>query len=133
MSRILTPDDIPESMKPKKASTQVLHKNLMIALEKKYPGVSFLYDDHGGKRTAWELEILDFKTGGVLTLKNLWISGRMGVTIKLKNTHDEIERQVVYYAGELLERYNVAREQALDMRENLLGIPRSFTGEAIHQ
>lgn len=133
MSNIITPDTLHEDM-PESPTTAHLRANIMAALEREFPGASFLYNDEAmTKRSAWILDIKDFKSGGVLTLRNLWISGRMGVTIKLKNTHKEIVRDVIYYASELFERYNIARSQGFDMREDLMGIPRNFNGEALQQ
>ena len=124
-------NDIPECEKPESPTTFLLRKNILTALHETYPQVSKWADY--GITTAWVIDIQDFKTGGTITIRNLWISGKMGVRIKMRHSHTEILRQVVYYAGELLERYNIQREKGLDMREELLHIPRNFTGSAIPQ
>lgn len=127
-------DDVAEDELPPSPTDIHLRKNLLIALHKHFPGASVWSDPSDPFRTtAWLIDIKSFATGGIITVRNLWISPRMGFVVHMKDTHDEIERQVVKYAAELFERYRVAREQGYDMREKLLGIKRDFRGEAIHQ
>lgn len=113
------------------ATTRTLRKNIMTALFQAYPVQSGWPDPTGVRTTAWVLDIKYFPSGGVLTLRNLWISGKMGVTIPLKPSHETIVQDCVKYAGELFERYGVSREKGLKMREELLGMPRHWSGEAI--
>lgn len=111
-----------------------LRKRLIAALHRNFPGASRWTDPENPERTtAWLIDIKSFKTGGVITVRNLWLSSRMGFTVKMTTTHEDIEKKVVYYAAELFERYNVAREQAFEMRDQLLGVERDFRGEAVHQ
>lgn len=128
---MMNPKDIPESMKPDTPTTALLRHNILVELHRHFPHVSKWADE--GVTTAWIIEIQAFKTGGDITVRNLWLSGNMGFRLKMKDTHDEILKKVVYYAAELLERYDIAREKGLDMREELLHIPRHINGSAIPQ
>lgn len=127
-------EDVAMEDLPPSPTDIALRNNLLIALHKNFPGAS-VWSDPGDplRTTAWLIDIKSFKTGGIITVRNLWISSRMGFVVHMKDTHDEIERQVVKYAAELFERYRIAREQGFEMREKLIGIPRNFRGEAIHQ
>jgi hypothetical protein len=132
--KIIPADDLAYEDLPPSPTDVVLRKNLLIALHKKFPGASMWTDPNDPMRqTAWLIDIKSFPTGGVITVRNLWISSRMGFTVKMKDTHDEIENQVLKYAAELFERYNLARKQGFDMRDKLLSMKRDFRGEAIHQ
>lgn len=131
---IIDPEDICYTDLPESPIDRSLRKRLIAALHHNYPGASTWYDPEDPHRTtAWLIDIKSFKTGGVVTVRNLWISSQMGFTVKMATTHEDIEKQVVYYAAELFERYNIARQQALDMKDKLLGVKRDFRGEAIHQ
>lgn len=128
-------DDTAAADLPERPTTQKLRKEIVSLLVRNFPGASFLYDENEQPvRLAWIIDILDHEKGGVIQLRNLWIGSEFGVIVKMESdTHDEILRKVVYYAAELFERYRIKREQAYDMREELLGIPRDFRGAAIHQ
>ena len=125
-------DDLPEHLKPESATTILLRKNILTTLKKHYPHV-FGWNDLSdpNRTTAWLIDIKTFPTGGVVTIKNLWLSGNMGVTIHLR-TLTPPYKSIVSNVGELLERYNIARDKALDVREQILNIPRDFRGEAIY-
>ena len=124
-------EDLPEHLKPERATTTVLRKNILITLKKHYPHVFGWNSPMDQLRTtAWLIDIKTFQSGGVVTIRNLWLDGNMGVTLKLKTLDAPT---IVRYAGELLERYNIAREKGLDMREKLLNMPRDFRGVAEYQ
>ena len=133
MSRLLNPkDDRLHEEKFERATTHLLRKNIMDVLNRHYPHVStWPVTMHSTDRaTPWAIDILDFPTGGIVTIKNLLFSGKMGVSIRLKSLDPE-GKVIVRHVGEYLERYNVARSKGLDMREKLLGMPRDFRGEAV--
>ena len=123
--------------KPECATTALMRKNILAVLEKHYPhmcqwpgdGISRL-----ANRSPWVIDIKDFKTGGIVTIRNLLLSGEMGVTIKMVSLDaDPDYRSIIRFVGELLERYNITREKCLDIRDDIYGLDRDFRGHAIAQ
>jgi hypothetical protein len=118
MSQLLVPDD-DAAIGPPPAAVAVLHNNLMWALKKAYPHVE----------NGWMIQIdVD---GGVVSVRNLMLSGKMGFTMKIANIDSEM-RNVVRHGGELLERYRIARQKNTDMREALANMRRKPIGEAVY-
>ena len=131
---IVDPKDLCHEEKTERPTTQLLRKNIMTALVKYYPHMSVWPGEASlfVTRSPWLIDIKDFETGGVVTIRNLLLSGSMGVTLHLHQVQqDPDQRSVVRYVGELLERANIAREKALDMREAIYGMPRNWRGNAI--
>ena len=127
-------DDVAFEELPPTPQARKLHKDIVNMLVVNFPGQSYLYDDFNQPtRLAWEVQVNDDPMRGTVTLVNLWISSEFGVIIPINNDHKHILKDVYKYACELFERYNITREKAFDMREDLLGIPRDFRGAAIHQ
>lgn len=129
-------DDRLHEEKGERATTALLRKNIMNSLMRHYPhmsvwpGEAAMFID----RSPWMVDIKDFKTGGVVTIRNLLLSGNMGVTIHLSQLQQDPDfKLVMRYVGELLERYNITREKGLDMREAIYGMPRNWRGNAIAQ
>jgi len=128
--------DLLHEEKGERATTALLRKNMLATLHTHYPQVSQWRDMANPTRTtAWLIDIRDFKTGGVVTIRNLWLSGSFGVMIHLKSLDPE-GRVLVRYAGELLERYNIARDKGIAQKaviDNILNATRNFKGEMIHE
>jgi hypothetical protein len=122
--------------KGERPTTLLMRKNIMAILFKHYPHMSKWPGDLISTidRSPWIIDIKDFNTGGVVTIRNLMLSGTMGVTIHLLNLQaDPDYKCIVMNVGELLERYNIARGKALDIRETIYGMPRDWRGNAIAQ
>ena len=56
----------------------------------------------------------------------------MAIKLKSLNTDPDF-KLIMRSAGELLESYRITREKALDIREDIYGMPRDFRGLAIVQ
>jgi hypothetical protein len=94
-----------------------LCRNLIARLEQSYP--AFV--------GAWRVTINE--PGGVIQVTNLLLSGRMGFLMKIAGIDLE-GRKVVRAAGELLERYRIARSGAVSMlRGQVFEQQRDFRGE----
>ena len=120
--------------KAERPTTALLRKNIMACLHRHYPHMSKWPGESAGfiERSPWLIDIKDFKTGGVITIRNLLLSGSSGVTIKLKSLNTDPDLKIIMRnAGLLLERYKITREKALDIREDIYGMPRDFRGLAI--
>jgi hypothetical protein len=105
---------------PETPTESLLRKNLLDTLNRHYPHMS----------GAWVIDI-DSK-GGIIQVRNLALSGRMGFVMHI-NKIDPDFKNVVRFGGELLERYNIARQRGLDMRDQLSNLRRNALGEAIHE
>jgi hypothetical protein len=135
MGRIILPgDDIAEEEKAERPTTALLRKNILDVLHRHYPAWSIWEDPFDPQRTtAWLIDIKDFATGGIITVQNLYMTGDMGVMIKLANiVNDPDLKKVVMYVGELLERYGLSREKAVKMRDEIYKIKRDFKGHAVY-
>lgn len=101
------------------AVVKSLHDNIMGSLNKHYP--KFI--------GYWHLTInVD---GGVIQVRNLLLSGKMGFVMKIVDVDPE-GRKVMRYAGELFERYGIARKKAIDLRDSIQGMKRNNIGEAAY-
>lgn len=85
-------------------SVVVLHDNMIKALRKVYPA----FADY------WKIRV-DTR-GGIVQVWNLAISGEMGFVLHITKIDPEMKR-VRELAGQLLERYNVARGRALSIKQ----------------
>lgn len=131
---ILTKDDILHEHKGERPTTLMLRKNIMNVLRRHYPQVSYWPGDDPNliARSPWLIDIKDFDTGGVITIRNLILSGTMGTVLLMKDVQSDPDLKcVIMQVGELLERYKIAREKALEIRESIYGMPRDWRGHAI--
>lgn len=80
-----------------------LHNNMIKALRKEYPA----FKDH------WHITI-DTR-GGIVQVRNLLLSGDMGFVLHITKIDPEM-RRVRKEAGELLERFRVARGRQLSIQ-----------------
>jgi hypothetical protein len=80
----------------------VLHNNLINALRKAFPG----WED------SWHITI-DTR-GGIVQIRNLLLSGDMGFVLHITKIDSEM-RIVREKAGELFERFNVARSKGMEI------------------
>ena len=113
----LTLDDLGQVAPPAVVS---LHNNMIKALRKAYPDWA----------DTWHITI--DTEGGMVAVRNTAISGKMGFYMKIANIDPEM-RQVVRYAGELFERYNIARQRGIDIKQALADLKRSGTNEPLHE
>ncbi len=104
---------------PISGAGQTLGRNLVARLESVYPAFA----------GAWRVCINE--PGGVIEVTNLMLSGRMGFLMHIAKIDPE-GRKVVRAAGELLERYRIARSGAIrSVLEGVLEQRRDFRGELI--
>lgn len=108
-----------EDGNPVPAGVRVLHNNLYTALNKAYP-----------KWTGSWLITIDTR-GGVVMIRNQLISGKMGFYMHIAKIDSEM-RNVVRHAGELFERYYVARDKGVEVSTAVNDMKRKFSGEAVH-
>ena len=101
------------------AAVKSLHNNVMGSLNKHYPR----FIGH------WHLSI-DIE-GGIIQVRNLALSGKMGFIMKIVDVDPE-GRKVMRNAGELLERFKVTRKKAFDLRDSIANLQRNKIGEATH-
>lgn len=94
-----------------------LMRNMVAALQKHYP------------QHSWAVSVDE--AGGVVQVRNLALSGRMGFLMKITSVDPE-QRNVVRHAGELLERYRVARGKAVDLRDQIRRAERKINGEMVY-
>jgi len=104
---------------PVPAAVSVLHNNMRVTLMKAYPHM----------QDSWLISI--DTGGGVVQVRNSLLSGRMGFIMKIAEMDSE-GRKLRNYAGELLERYRVARNAGTDMREQMANMEINSIGEAVH-
>lgn len=105
---------------PVPATVLVLQNNLIKALHKAYP----TWKDN------WHI-VIDTR-GGIVQIRNTAISGKMGFVMHITKIDPEM-RKVVKAAGELFERYNIARGKGVDIRQALAELKRSPKGHAIYE
>ncbi len=104
---------------PISGAGQTLGRNLIARLESVYPAFA----------GAWRVCINE--PGGVIEVTNLMLSGRMGFLMHIAKIDPE-GRKVVRAAGELLERYRIARSGAVRaVLEGVFEQKRDFRGELI--
>lgn len=129
-------DDRLHEEKAERPTTALLRKNIMNLLNRHYPHMGSWPGEAALmiNRSPWLIEIKDFETGGIITIRNLMLSGKMGIVLKMDQVQTDPEgKLIVRLVGELLERYNIQREKALDIRESIYGMPRNWRGDAIAQ
>lgn len=104
---------------PVSGAGQTLCRNLIARLESFYPNFT----------GAWRVCINE--VGGTIEVTNIMLSGRMGFLMHIAKIDPE-GRKVVRAAGELLERYRIARSggQAAAI-EQVFGQARDFRGELV--
>lgn len=102
------------------AGVLVLQNNLITALHKAYP----LWKDN------WHI-VIDTR-GGIVQIRNTAITGKMGFVMHIEKIDSEM-RNVVRHAGELLERYNIARQKGGDIRIALADLKRDNRLEPIYE
>lgn len=110
-------DDLGQIVPP---GISMLHDNMLIALRNAYPAWA----------ESWFIRI-DTR-GGIVQVYNIWFSGRMGFVMHITKIDPEM-RRVVKAAGELFERYGIARKKAIDIRQALSDIKRNPIQEAIYE
>lgn len=101
-----------------KAASQIMCKNALDTLNKKYPGY------------AWVVMVDD--VAGVMNIECWNISGRMGYTLHMTNLmHDAgvMNKKVMRAGGELLERYGLNRNRARETE--IRSVKRDFRQESI--
>lgn len=89
----------------------VLHNNMIKALRKAYPWA----------KDYWKITI-DTR-GGIVQVRNLLLSGEMGFVLHITKIDPEMKR-VREMAGELFERYNVARGRGLSIQQALQDVQK---------
>tara|TARA_R110000851_G_scaffold322733_1_gene488914 strand:- start:460 stop:813 length:354 start_codon:yes stop_codon:yes gene_type:complete len=99
------------------SSVRMLHNNMYIALNKNWPKWA----------GAWLIRI-DIN-GGVVDVLCPPISGEMGFRLKIVDV-DPGMRTVVKNAGELLERYDIARGKGIAIRDAIRGLKFNGIGQA---
>ena len=92
-----------------------LHNNLIKALRKEYPAFA----------DTWKITI-DTR-GGIVQVRNMALSGEMGFVLHITEIDPEM-RRVRKLAGELFERYNVARNKGLKIREAMQDVKADGIG-----
>jgi hypothetical protein len=105
---------------PVPATVIVLQNNLIKALHKAYP----TWKDN------WHI-VIDTR-GGIVQIRNTALSGKMGFVMHITKIDSEM-RKVVRAAGELFERYNVARKKGGDIRQALADLKRDPRGHFIYE
>jgi len=120
LSNLVVPDGDGNFVEKPPASVELLARNLLTALNKHY-GEDWMQ--------GWKI-IID-QRGGIIQVRNLLLSGKMGFVMKITDADPEM-RNVVRHAGELFERYSVARDKRVDVREAVHNLEMKPTGEAKH-
>lgn len=117
MSILGIPQIITDVAAPVSGAGQTLCRNLIARLEQFYPAF------------AGEWRVTINEQGGTVEVTNMALSGRMGFLMHI-NKIDPEGRKVVRAAGELLERYRIARSGAISMlRGQVREQARDFRGE----
>jgi len=101
-----------------KAASQIMCKNALDTLYKKYPGYT------------WMVMVDD--VGGIMNIECLNASGRIGFTLHLNNiVHDVgvLNKEVMRAGGELLERYGLSRNRA--KADEIQNMKRDYRQEAV--
>jgi hypothetical protein len=104
----------------KDAAIRTLGNNILTELCKHYPA----YEG------CWHITIDARSTGGVVKITNMAFSGRMGFTIPIEKIDGDY-KNVMRLGGELLERYGVLRDKAVNLRDEMGKLKIDWCGEAI--
>lgn len=97
-----------------------LHNNMIKALRKDYPA----FKDY------WKITI-DTR-GGIVQVRNLMLSGDMGFVMHITKIDPEM-RRVREMAGELFERFNVARGRALSIQKAMADVEHANPFQLKHE
>lgn len=97
-----------------------LHNNMIKALRKAYPA----FADY------WKITI-DTR-GGIVQVRNLLLSGDMGFVMHITKIDPEMKR-VREMAGELFERFNVARGRALSIQKAMADVEKKNSFQLKHE
>lgn len=97
-------------------SIVALHNNMIKALRKAYPAFA----------DFWKITI-DTR-GGIVQVRNLALSGDMGFVLHITKIDPEM-RRVRSLAGELFERFNVARGHALSIKKAMEDVKTDSIGQ----
>jgi len=109
------------AMKP---SDLALKKEILAKIGQHYP-------DHVH---FFRVTVKSGKTEGVIQVVHLGVTAEMGYQIAMKGVvNDPDLRQIVYFTGELLERYKLSREKHVDIIDQLQGVKRNNIGRAVHE
>ena len=112
-------DDI-ETSRHMPAAIEALGNNIVKALNTAYPKWA----------GTWFVRI-DTR-GGIVQIQNTAFSGEMGFILHITKIDPEM-RRVREMAGELFERYNIARHRALDVKQALADLERNALGQAKYE
>jgi len=102
------------------ASVVVLHNNMIAALRKAYPG----WEDY------WHI-VIDTR-GGIVQVRNLKLSGDMGFVLHITKIDPEMKR-IREKAGELFERFNVARTRGMSIKKAMADVKHDRHGKLTYE
>lgn len=102
---------------PLSGAGQTLARNIVAGLNSAYPAFT----------GAWRVMVNE--QGGTVEITNMLLSGKMGVLLHIRKI-DAAGKKAVMAGGELLHRYRVSRDKALDIRD--MAVQRNNLGEIIH-
>lgn len=102
------------------ASVVTLHNNLIKALRKEYPAWA----------DTWLIRV-DTR-GGIVQIYNRAFTGQWGFVMHISEIDQEM-KNVRRFAGELFERYGIARKKAMDMKQALADIKKDPFGRPIFE
>lgn len=97
-----------------------LHNNMIKALRSTYPA----FKDY------WHIVINT--EGGIVQIRNLYLSGDYGVELKITSIDPEM-KLVKTQAGELLERFGVLRGRALSIKQAMRDVKANRIGVLKHE
>ena len=117
---LMIPDGFGGYIQQPPGTVETLGKQILTALNKAY-GPDWV--------PGWKVAI--DTNGGIVQIRNLLISGKMGFQMKITQVDPDM-KTVVRFAGELFERYRVSRSKHADVIESVSNIKRNFKGEAVH-
>ena len=101
-------------------SVVVLHNNMIKALRSEWPAF----------KDTWHI-IVDTR-GGIVQVRNLLLSRDMGFAMHITKIDPEM-RKVRKAAGDLLERYGVARKRGLSIAQAMKDVKRDPVGRILHE
>lgn len=102
------------------ATVVVLHNNLIKALRKEYPAF----------KDTWHITV-DTR-GGIVQVRNLLLSADMGFVLHITKIDPEM-RRVREAAGELFERYGIARKRGLSIKQAMKDVKRDPWGRIYYE
>ncbi len=97
------------------AQEESLANKIAWKLQKTYPGHMWAVNVHQG----------------VVTVKNMFLSGTMGFTVKISDL-DKNMHKIVIAGGEILARYNLKRDKSFELSD-IANKPKDFAGRIIHE